>query len=165
MAEPGSDRRIDYIEMAVSDIERARAFYGGTFGWTFTEYGPDYCEFFDGRLKGGFARGSPRPGGGPLIILYALDLELHLAPRGGCGRHDREGDLPVSGRAALPLRGSRRLRARCLVGPLSRSDRFRSAGSQLYLTAPSITGSSARSTMMQYQSTWLLPTAALVRRR
>jgi predicted enzyme related to lactoylglutathione lyase len=74
MSTPGADRRIDNIEFAVSDIARARNFYGRVFGWTFTDYGPAYCEFTDGRLTGGFAKGEPKPGG-PLVILYADDLE------------------------------------------------------------------------------------------
>jgi predicted enzyme related to lactoylglutathione lyase len=73
VADTGKDRRIDYIELAVGDIGRSRKFYGEAFGWTFTDYGPDYCEFSDGRLTGGFAKGEPRPGG-PLVILYADDL-------------------------------------------------------------------------------------------
>ena len=69
-----NDRRIDYIEFNVSDIGRARAFYERAFGWTMTEYGPDYCAFADGRLEGGFTtQGAPNPGG-PLVILYADDL-------------------------------------------------------------------------------------------
>jgi predicted enzyme related to lactoylglutathione lyase len=63
MSTPGADRRIDNIEFAVSDIARARNFYGRVFGWTFTDYGPAYCEFTDGRLTGGFAKGEPKPGG------------------------------------------------------------------------------------------------------
>jgi uncharacterized protein len=74
MASPGNDRRIDYIEFVVADIPRSRDFYGRAFGWSFTDYGPSYCEFDDGRLKGGFAQGSPAKGGGPLVMLYAEDL-------------------------------------------------------------------------------------------
>ena len=74
MATAGNDRRIDYIEFAVTDIPRSRDFYGRAFGWSFTDYGPAYCEFDDGRLKGGFAQGSPAGSGGPLVILYADDL-------------------------------------------------------------------------------------------
>lgn len=74
MSQPGSDRRIDYIEFAVSDIERSREFYGKAFGWTFKDYGPAYCEFSDGRLTGGFAKGNPVTAGGPLVILFADDL-------------------------------------------------------------------------------------------
>ncbi len=46
------------------------------FGWTFTDYGPAYTEFSDGRLSGGFTTGAPVRAGGPLIILYADDLAL-----------------------------------------------------------------------------------------
>lgn len=68
------DSRIDNIEFAVRDIARSRAFYGKAFGWNFKDFGPDYCEFSDGRLTGGFAK-SDRPNpGGPLVILYADNL-------------------------------------------------------------------------------------------
>jgi len=71
--------RIDYIEFNVTDIAASKAFYGAAFGWSFTDYGPDYCEFADGRLTGGFTTlGKPQPGG-PLVILYADDLEASLA--------------------------------------------------------------------------------------
>jgi hypothetical protein len=74
MKKSENDRRIDYIEFPVRDIEKTKAFYGTVFGWTFTDYGPDYCEFGDGRLTGGFTTsGEPKPGG-PLIILYGDDL-------------------------------------------------------------------------------------------
>jgi uncharacterized protein len=75
MAKSVNDRRIDYIEMNVTDIVRSKAFYGQAFGWTFKDYGPNYCEFGDGRLTGGFTTGAPPSPGGPLVILYADDLE------------------------------------------------------------------------------------------
>ena len=59
MGNSGNDRRIDNIEFTVSDIARSREFYGQVFGWTFTDYGSTYCEFSDGRLTGGFAKGDP----------------------------------------------------------------------------------------------------------
>ena len=69
------DRTINYIEFNVSDIAQSKAFYGEAFGWTFTDYGPDYCEFSDGRMKGGFDATLPVRNGGPLIVLYGSDLE------------------------------------------------------------------------------------------
>ncbi|MBH3386572.1 VOC family protein [Pseudomonas juntendi] len=71
----GSDRQIDNIEFNVSDIARSKAFYGHVFGWRFTDYGPTYSEFSDGRLTGGFTAGEPVRPGGALIILYADDLQ------------------------------------------------------------------------------------------
>ncbi|WP_018900643.1 VOC family protein [Rhizobium sp. 2MFCol3.1] len=78
MTSTKTELRIDYVEFNVADIERSKAFYGKAFGWRFTDYGPNYCEFDDGRLKGGFTNlEAPRPGG-PLVILYADDLEAAL---------------------------------------------------------------------------------------
>ncbi|MER8799710.1 VOC family protein [Mesorhizobium sp. M0998] len=74
MMSNNNDQRIDYVEFNVKDIQRSRDFYGKAFGWTFTDYGTQYCEFNDGRLSGGFAAGPARFGGGPLVILYADDL-------------------------------------------------------------------------------------------
>jgi predicted enzyme related to lactoylglutathione lyase len=70
--------RIDYFEFNVADIPRSKKFYGAAFGWSFTDYGPDYCEFNDGRLRGGFTTEGPRTPGGPLIVLHAQDLEVAL---------------------------------------------------------------------------------------
>jgi uncharacterized protein len=74
MGQSGKDRRIDNIEFNVTDIARSKAFYGEVFGWTFTDYGPSYTEFTDGRLTGGFTTGEAVRPGGPLVILYADDL-------------------------------------------------------------------------------------------
>ena len=74
MSRSKNDWQIDYIEFRVEDIEKMKAFYGTVFGWDFTDYGPDYCEFRDGRLSGGFAMGQPQAAGGPLVILYGDDL-------------------------------------------------------------------------------------------
>ncbi len=69
------DRCINYIEFNVADIGRAKEFYGQAFGWTFTDYGPDYCEFSDGHMKGGFDATGPVTTGGPLVVLYGDDLD------------------------------------------------------------------------------------------
>lgn len=74
MTNAENDRRIDYIEFNVADIERSKRFYGQAFGWSFTDYGPEYCAFDDGRMSGGFGIGEARGAGGPLVILYATDL-------------------------------------------------------------------------------------------
>jgi predicted enzyme related to lactoylglutathione lyase len=76
---PEHDRRIDYIEFPVLDLAKTRAFYEGIFGWSFQEWGDAYLSFNDGRLDGGFALSEEvHPSGGPLVILYALDLEKTL---------------------------------------------------------------------------------------
>jgi predicted enzyme related to lactoylglutathione lyase len=75
------DRRIDYIEFAAGDLEKVKAFYSGAFGWTFQDYGPDYCAFNDGGLDGGFYRAPLRASateGSALVVIYADDLEATL---------------------------------------------------------------------------------------
>jgi uncharacterized protein len=69
------DRRIDYIEFPAADIEAAKRFYASVFGWEFKDYGPDYSSFRDGRLSGGFTRSTESRHGGPLVVIYAADLE------------------------------------------------------------------------------------------
>jgi len=32
-----NDRRIDYVEFDVTDVARAKKFYGDVFGWTFKD--------------------------------------------------------------------------------------------------------------------------------
>jgi predicted enzyme related to lactoylglutathione lyase len=75
MSQAEHDRRVDYVEFVATDIERAKSFYTSVFGWSFTDYGPEYTSFHDGRLAGGFRSGSEVVRGGPLVVLYATDLE------------------------------------------------------------------------------------------
>jgi len=68
---------IDYIEMPSKDLAATRDFFTQLFGWSFQDYGPDYCAFDDGRTTGGFF-GSEIAGsvatGAPLIVFYQSDL-------------------------------------------------------------------------------------------
>ena len=70
------DRRIDYIELPTIDLVETKRFYGEVFGWKFVDYGPDYASFNDGRLDGGLRKESFVQSGGPLVIIYSIDLEL-----------------------------------------------------------------------------------------
>ncbi len=68
------DKGVDYVELAAPDFAPVKAFYGEVFGWEFTDYGPEYCGFEDGRLAGGFRKAEPREGTS-LVVLFARDLE------------------------------------------------------------------------------------------
>jgi predicted enzyme related to lactoylglutathione lyase len=73
------DRRIDYIEFPATDLAATKGFYQQAFGWKFTDYGPEYAAFEDGRLDGGFhagneARRAAGEGTGTLVVLFAVDL-------------------------------------------------------------------------------------------
>ena len=70
-----NDRRIDYIEFPASDLPATKLFYTDVFGWSFQDYGPDYTSFQDGRLSGGFQKEQSVKTGGPLVVIYAKDLE------------------------------------------------------------------------------------------
>lgn len=68
--------RLDYLEFATRDVAAANKFYTAAFGWTFTDYGPDYTSFSDGRLAGGFFAAPDAPTKtNPLAVLFAADLE------------------------------------------------------------------------------------------
>lgn len=69
------DRRIDYIELPATDLPAIKRFYVDVFGWKFTDYGPDYTSFEDGRLAGGFTKEGKVAKGGALVVMYADKLE------------------------------------------------------------------------------------------
>lgn len=75
---------INYIEFTAPDLEAVKTFYGKAFGWTFTDYGPDYVAFNDGVLDGGFTRGEAM-GGNPLVILFSQDLTATRETVVACG--------------------------------------------------------------------------------
>lgn len=71
----------NYIELTVTDMEVAKAFYTRAFGWSFKDYGPNYAGILsstiDGEEVGGLALAEqPRPAGGPLVLLYSKDLDV-----------------------------------------------------------------------------------------
>ena len=69
-------KRIDYIEIPVTDPAKARDFFVELYGWSTEDWGPDYVSFNDGRLDGGFRRSDePAPSTGVLVVFYSTDLE------------------------------------------------------------------------------------------
>ena len=73
-----SHHGIDYVELTVTDMAAAKTFYAAAFGWTFSDYGPDYAGIaHGGREIGGLCTGASadRGASGPLVILYSRDLD------------------------------------------------------------------------------------------
>ncbi|UZN02778.1 VOC family protein [Cellulomonas sp. S1-8] len=77
---------IDYIEIGMTDLHAAKAFYGAAFGWTFTDYGPGPAYVgiqgpggAGGAEVGGFRLDDEVAPGGPLVLLYSADLEASVA--------------------------------------------------------------------------------------
>ena len=69
---------INYIEFASRDLRATKAFFEGAFGWSFTDYGPDYCSFSNAGIDGGFYssdKSADRDEGSVLVVLYSDNLE------------------------------------------------------------------------------------------
>ena len=72
-----AENKIDYIEIPVRDVAASKKFFADLFGWKFTDYGPDYTSFSDGRMYGGFSKAdtvASEAGGSVLIVFYRHDL-------------------------------------------------------------------------------------------
>ena len=73
--------KLDYVEFPAADLEATREFFSRAFGWTFEEYGPDYCAFAGEGLDGGFYRSplyASTRSGSALLVFYSHDLEATL---------------------------------------------------------------------------------------
>jgi predicted enzyme related to lactoylglutathione lyase len=70
--------KIDYVEFPANNLEATKKFFTKAFGWKFADYGPEYCDFSNEGLKGGFYKSEKKAtteAGSALIIFYSLDLE------------------------------------------------------------------------------------------
>ena len=76
---------LNYVELAVGDVEKAKAFYAKAMGWTFNDYGPDYAGLQDPRNPGqefGGLNGDAATAGGPggvMALAQTDDAEQALA--------------------------------------------------------------------------------------
>jgi uncharacterized protein len=66
--------RIDYIELPSSQHAETKAFYENTFGWSFTDFGPDYAGTETGDVDMGLD-GSQEATKLPLPVIQVSDLE------------------------------------------------------------------------------------------
>ena len=70
--------KLNYVELPARDLEATKRFFGNVFGWTFEDFGPDYCSFSDQGLDGGFYRSelySSTLSGAALLVFFSDDLE------------------------------------------------------------------------------------------
>lgn len=67
---------INYIELPVTDMAVAKAFYTEAFGWDYQDYGPDYAALTNAGLDGGLdGSGEKKPcRDGALVVLFEKDL-------------------------------------------------------------------------------------------
>lgn len=69
--------KINYIEMPARNIEATNAFFEKVCGWSFVDYGPDYCSFSAEGIDGGFYKSDlcmSSAQGSALIVLYSQNL-------------------------------------------------------------------------------------------
>jgi hypothetical protein len=70
------DARIDYVELpSVTAHELTRAFYAKAFGWTFTDYGPDYSATGYGTTDVGLQGDRDEALAAPLPVIRVTDLD------------------------------------------------------------------------------------------
>lgn len=70
----------NYIELAATDIEAMKTFYGSVFGWTFQDWAPTYASIHGAGVEGGMEMGERKPSrDGTLVILHSNDLEASEA--------------------------------------------------------------------------------------
>ena len=76
MSTLANNLRLDYVEFATRDVAAAKKFFTAAFGWKFTDYGPDYASFEDGRIAGGVYTSPDAPlKMNPMIVVFAVNLE------------------------------------------------------------------------------------------
>ena len=76
--------KINYTEFPAKDLPAVKAFFTEVFGWSFTDYGPEYASFSaaDAGLDGGFFqsdKASSTDNGAALIVFYSNALEATQA--------------------------------------------------------------------------------------
>ncbi|MBY6414096.1 VOC family protein [Rhodococcus sp. BP-252] len=92
--------RLNYVELSVTDLSAAQAFYSAAFGWRFNDYGPEYAGIVGagGSEVGGLAKVAERPGqGGPLVLLYSDDLDATVEAVTAAGGSVVNGPYPFPG--------------------------------------------------------------------
>lgn len=82
MPNTNRENHIDFIEFPAPDastLGRAKAFYQTVFGWSYKDWGEDYCDTADSGVGNGInADPSHRPQH-PLAVVYVADLEAARA--------------------------------------------------------------------------------------
>jgi predicted enzyme related to lactoylglutathione lyase len=80
---------IDYVELAVDDVEEAKAFYAAALGWSFNDYGPEYAGIQHptkpGEEFGGLSAHPADRGNGILALARTGDADASLASVLGAG--------------------------------------------------------------------------------
>lgn len=74
--------KMNYVEFPAKNLAATKAFFESAFGWSFTDYEPEYTAFKNQGLDGGFFQAdiaSSTEKGAALIVFYSAQLEDTLA--------------------------------------------------------------------------------------
>ena len=74
--------KISYVEFPSRDIAKTKAFFSTVFGWSFSDYGPDYVSFSNQGLNGGFYKSdmvASTRRGSALLVFFTKTLETTQA--------------------------------------------------------------------------------------
>jgi predicted enzyme related to lactoylglutathione lyase len=86
--------RFNYLELPVRDVPAAKAFYASVFGWSFTDFGPDYASTMTGDTDLGLNGDAEHSTAQLLPVIEVDDLEAFEAGVRGAGG---EITLPIFG--------------------------------------------------------------------
>lgn len=71
--------RLNYVELPVRDVPGLKSFYSGVFGWSFTDFGPDYAATMSGDVDVGLNGDESQWTAQLLPVIEVDDLEATLA--------------------------------------------------------------------------------------
>ena len=71
--------RLNYVELPVTDIGGAKAFYEAAFGWSLTAFGPTYAATLTGDTDVGLQGDAAEATKAPLPVIEVDDLEATLS--------------------------------------------------------------------------------------
>lgn len=77
--------RFNYVELPVRDVPVTKAFYASAFGWTFTDFGPDYAATMTGDTDIGLNGDTEHATAQLLPVIEVDDLEAAEAAVRGAG--------------------------------------------------------------------------------
>jgi len=70
--------RLNYVELPVTDVPTAKAFYERAFGWSLTEFGPTYAATLTGDTDIGLQGDPAEATRAPLPVIEVEDLAAAL---------------------------------------------------------------------------------------
>jgi predicted enzyme related to lactoylglutathione lyase len=98
-----------WIDLATSDLDRAKDFYGTVLGWTFTDSGPEYGGYVtatkDGKVVAGLMANDPQWNSpdGWTTYLHTADINATLAKIGQAGGQSCSGAMEIPAKGAMAI--------------------------------------------------------------